>query len=211
MKHVVLFLGLIIFFNSVQAQDTSPSVRISGIVINADSLDPVPFTSIRIKNTTRGTVSDNSGYFSIFAYELDTLVFSNVGYSESEFVVPPNLPMEIYGLVHALIPDTLVLGEVVIFPWPSPEDFEEAFLSLEVKPNPTTRAAKAKRGLQKALDTQLAREKFYYDQMRYNRLYNLTGFIRPNNFLNPITWSNFIRDWKSGVYQTDVEEIPDMD
>ena len=156
-------------------------------------------------------MSDNNGYFSIFANELDTLEFSNVGYRTSTFVVPPNLPKEKYGLVQVMQKDTLILEEITIYSWPAPQDFTQAFLSLETKPDLHTRSFEASRKLQKTLDRQLAKEKFYYDQMRYSRLYELTGEIPPNNFLNPITWSNFIRDWKSGAFKTGNEGIPDMD
>lgn len=196
----IFFMGLLVYS---YAQETSPSIRISGVVIDADSLEPVSFTAITIKNSTRGTVSDNSGYFSIFAYELDTLVFSNVGYSQSTFVVPPNLPKENYGLVQVMTTDTLLLEEVVVYPWPRLEDFESAFLATEPTNNLKTKSFEAKRRIQQALDTQLSREKYYYNQMRYSRLYDLTGEIPPNNFLNPITWSNFIRDWREGAYDTE--------
>lgn len=211
MKHLILILLLVWANTNTFAQNNPPSVRISGIIVDADSLDPVTFTSVTIKNTTKGTVSDNSGYFSIFANELDTLLFSNVGYETSQFVVPPNLQQENYGLVHVMNLDTLMLEEVVIVPWPAPEDFEQAFLSLEVQPSLNTRTMQAKKALQKTLDKQLSREKFYYDQMRYNKLYEISGEIPPNNFLNPITWSNFIRDWKSGAFKTDTDYVPEMD
>src|SRR5690606_21766094 len=162
----------------------------------------VSFTAITIKNSTRGTVSDNSGYFSIFAYELDTLVFSNVGYSQSTFVVPPNFPKESYGLVQVMTTDTILLEEVVVYPCSRREDFESAFLATEPTNNLKMKSFEAQRRIQQALDTQLSREKYYYNQMRYSRLYDLTGEIPPNNFLNPITWSNFIRDWREGAYDT---------
>ena len=211
MKYISVLILFFFVITDAKSQEKSPTVRISGMVIDADSLNPVSFTSITIKHSTRGTVSDNSGYFSIFAYELDTLEFSNVGYETSHFVVPPNLPTENYGLVHAMSRDTLVLEELVIFPWPSAEEFEQAFLSLEVQPDRQTRSQRSKKNIQMALDQQLAREKFYYDQMRYNRFYQITGDIPPNNFLNPITWSNFIRDWKNGEFETDEVYLPKTD
>ncbi len=211
MKYLPLLILLFVAITEGKTQDNSTTVRISGMVIDADSLNPVSFTSITIKHSTRGTVSDNSGYFSIFAHELDTLEFSNVGYESSRFVVPPNLPTENYGLVHTMTRDTMMLEELVIFSWPSPEDFEQAFLSLDVQPNPSTRSQRSKKNIQRALDQQLAREKFYYDQMRYNKFYQISGEVPPNNFLNPIAWSNFIRDWRNGSYATDEEYLPRTD
>lgn len=202
---------LIIFFVWLDGFAQNKSVvQISGIVIEVDSLSPIPGASITVKHSSRGAFSDQYGYFSLLAKELDTLVFSNVGFHPATFVVPPNLAEENYGLVQVMIRDTLILEEVVIYPWPTPEDFAATFLSLTPQRNLQSRAFQAQRKLQRNLDKQLAKEQFYYDQMRYSRLYELTGTVPPNNFLNPITWSNFIRDWKKGVFKTGDTEIPDF-
>lgn len=38
-------------------------VQLSGVIVTGDSLSPVPFTSIMIKSSSRGTVSDYYGFF----------------------------------------------------------------------------------------------------------------------------------------------------
>jgi hypothetical protein len=53
-----------------------------------------------------------------------------------------------------------------------------------------------KKDLNSLLEEQYNQNSPYYDQWRYARLYEMTGIVPPNNFLNPMTWSNFIRDWK---------------
>lgn len=208
MKRIFFFLVTFGLCHTLFAQ--SRTIRISGIVVAADSLEPVAFTTVSIKNTMRGTISDNSGYFSLLAHELDTLVFSNVGFRPSTYVVPPDLPNDSYGLVQVMQADTLMLEELVVYPWPTAEAFVEAFLSFNPKKKNQTRVEKAQKNIQQALDEQLAKEKFYYDQMRYSRLYNLTGNAPPNNFLNPITWANFIEDWKNGAFKNEDSSIPDM-
>lgn len=210
MKRFILTLTIFSFWHFGFAQNEPNAVQISGIVIEVDSLSPVPFASITVKNASRGAFSDEYGYFSLIAKELDTLVFTNVGFRPAIFVVPPGLSEENYGLVQVMIRDTFMLEEVVIYPWPTPEDFAAAFLSLKPKKNLQSRAFKAQNELQQNLDEQLSKEQFYYDQMRYSRLYELTGDAPPNNFLNPITWSNFIKDWKSGVFKTENTDVPDF-
>jgi hypothetical protein len=51
-----------------------------GIVVDSASLDALPSVNIQIKNTTRGTTTDDKGNFSIVANRTDTLVFSSLGY-----------------------------------------------------------------------------------------------------------------------------------
>ena len=38
-------------------------VQFTGVIVTADSLDPVPYTNIVIKNRRKGTTSDFYGYF----------------------------------------------------------------------------------------------------------------------------------------------------
>lgn len=166
-----------------------------------NSLVPIPFASITIKHSDKGSIADRYGHFSLMAKELDTLVFSNVGFRTANFVVPPDLSQMNYGLVQTMVRDTVILEELVVLPWPTREEFEAAFLSLQPEDNEEARKRRAKRNLQESLDAQMQAEKFYYDQMRYSRFYELTGEAPPNNFLNPITWTNFIDDWKSGAFK----------
>ncbi|MBK8414354.1 MAG: hypothetical protein IPL22_07465 [Bacteroidetes bacterium] len=50
-------------------------IQFSGIVVTGDSLRAVPFVSIIIKNSYRGTISDYNGFFSFVAQPSDTIEF----------------------------------------------------------------------------------------------------------------------------------------
>jgi len=50
------------FVASQVIADTTP-IQFSGIVVTADSLKPIPFVNILIKDTWRGTVTDLYGFF----------------------------------------------------------------------------------------------------------------------------------------------------
>lgn len=50
------------------------------MVLDSASLSPLPNVTIKVKNSTIGTISDDFGYFSIKATLFDTLVVSSVGY-----------------------------------------------------------------------------------------------------------------------------------
>lgn len=200
-QFIFILLCIGIFLTEVRAQQDSAYLHITGIVVEADSLIPIPFASISISHTSRGSTTDEYGHFTLMANELDTLVFSNVGFRISTFVVPPGLEQRHYGLVQVMVRDTVMLDEVVILPWPTLEEFKAAFLSLQPQDRKEGRKRKAQENIQQSLNVQKQSDKFYYDQMRYSRLYELTGEAPPNNFLNPITWSNFIKDWKGGAFE----------
>lgn len=82
---LVLFFSLLLGAATVSAQET-----ITGIVVDSASLNPLPSTNILIKNSTRGTIADDRGNFSIVAGRNDTLVFTLVGYQTVE------LPLTLY-------------------------------------------------------------------------------------------------------------------
>lgn len=188
------------------AQVKTEAVRLSGIVLDADSRMEVPYASIQISGTQYGTSSDNSGYFSLFMNPGDTLVFSSIGYQDAAFVMPFQLGSNSYSLIQLMKKDTLLLEEVVVFPWPTIENFEKAFLDTQPKQSEMEHVVEeVKRDLSNQVDATRQTD-YYYDQMRYQKLYELHGTMPPNNFLNPMRWSNFIRDVKSGRLKQNEEE-----
>ncbi len=75
MKHYILLLLLFGISLGLKAQ------VISGQIFDARSKEPLPFVSVTIKNTTKGTSSREDGSFSINVPSRDTeLIFSSLGY-----------------------------------------------------------------------------------------------------------------------------------
>ncbi|MCX6180533.1 MAG: carboxypeptidase-like regulatory domain-containing protein, partial [Bacteroidetes bacterium] len=104
----------------------------TGIVISKDSLQPVAFTNILIKGTSRGTISDFSGYFSLVVAVGDTLKFSSYGYRTEYYALSDTLSQSSYSLIQTLGRDTLRVAPIVITRWPSYEQFKFAFENMEV-------------------------------------------------------------------------------
>lgn len=180
-------------------------VQFSGVVVENDSLKSIPFTSIMIKNSYRGTVSDYFGYFSFVAQENDTIVFSAIGFQKGYFVIPDTLSINKYSLIHVLVKDTIQLKEISIYPWPTREQFKDAFLKLDLPSDDLERA-------RKNLTQAQLREKVqglpmdggmnykYQMQQQYNRLY-YAGQYPSISLLNPIAWAKFIEAWKRGDFK----------
>lgn len=95
-----LFLRAITFAQSVNT--------IRGTVLDEKG-QTIPGVSIRIRNTTVGTVSDQNGKFSISADKGATLVFTFVGYKEKSIVVGNERTISI-----DLVPGLSALNEVVV-------------------------------------------------------------------------------------------------
>ncbi len=222
MKLPVYFVLMILltFFtagliSTVQAQDadtvSNRLVQFSGITITADSLNPVPFTKIIIRNTHRGTTSDINGYFSFVAHQRDTILFTALGFKPASFIIPDTITKNRYSLIQLMTSDTLTLSAAFIFPWPTYEDFKRAFVETKI---PDDELEIARKNL-RAYDLRVMAEEYPMDaQMNYrNYIENQTsklyyfGQQQPFNIFNPFAWAQFIKAWKDGKFKRQEERL----
>lgn len=207
MKKVILIAFLGFFLHQVKAQkiDKSGLVQFSGVIVTADSLAPVPYASVMIKNSNRGTVSDYFGFFSFVAKMRDTIEFAAIGFKKATFIIPDTLTDSRCSMIQILKTDTILLREVVIFPWPTKEQFKEAFIQLRIPEDDRSRAEKnlsedklAYIASNMSMDGSM---NFKYSMEQHaTRLY-YAGQLPPNNLLNPLAWSKFIHQWQNGAFK----------
>ena len=180
-------------------------VQFSGVVVTGDSLRPIPFVSIVVKKTYRGTISDYNGFFSFVAQVNDTIEFSALGYKKSVYVIPDTLNTDRYSLIKMLSRDTIMLTETVIYPWPTKDQFRQAFLNLKV---PDDDLDRARRNLalsemrEMMVNMPMDGQGNYKALMleRQNKLYQ-AGQYYSISLLNPIAWAKFIEAWQRGDYK----------
>jgi len=180
-------------------------IQFSGVVVSGDSLQPVPFTSIGVKGTYRGTTTDYYGFFSFVAQLNDTIEFSSVGYRRGQYVIPADLRDTRYSIIQVLNRDTFTLPTTVIYPWPSHQEIYDYFLSAPV---PDDDFDRAKKNLAPEKISEMAKSMPMDANMNYRnssqqfntRLYN-AGQIPMNNLLNPIAWAKFVEAWKKGDFK----------
>lgn len=206
-----VFIYFVFFFTAiglnVKAQEASGPkiIQFSGVVLTADSLAPASFATILIKNTRRGTISDYYGYFSFVAQEGDTIEFSYVGYKTAQFVIPDTLTDNRYSIIQLLQQDTILLKETVVYPWPTREQFKQAFLNLNIPDDDLERAKKnlaADKLYSAAIEMGADASEAHKMTMNYynTRLYN-AGQAQTTNLFNPIAWMKFIEAWKRGDFK----------
>lgn len=207
---VSLLLTTITFAQqNVKYQDSKVNskglIQFSGVVVEGDSLRPVPYTSIIVKNTNRGTISDYYGYFSFVAQKSDTIEFSAIGFNSAQYIIPDTLTSVTYSLIQVLRTDTIYLRTVELYPWPSKEQFKHAFLNLNLGNDDL---AKATKNLDRAaLKDQMvgmavdASLNYKYSTQQYQSRLYYAGQYPPNNLLNPMAWAKFIKAWKSGAFK----------
>lgn len=179
-------------------------VQFSGVVVSSDSLQPVAFASIFDKSTRRGTVSDYYGYFSFVAGLGDTIVFSFVGYKRSTFVIPDSLADGQYSIIHMMDKDTIFLKETKVYPWPSKEEFADAFLNMDTQMDDLAKARQNLSGENMAFAAaRLPTEgsmTYKWEQQQYQTRIYYNGQAPPMNILNPIAWGQFIDYWRKGKF-----------
>jgi hypothetical protein len=108
----LLFFLLALPFISL-GQDNE-KVIIEGRVVDADSLQPLPYVNVRAKNTNLGAATAADGRFNIRVNAQDSIVFSIVGY-DSFLIVPKDSTAEsLQHLVIKMVPRTYVLKEVKV-------------------------------------------------------------------------------------------------
>lgn len=211
----ILYFSLLILPVLISLKATGQSdndlVQFSGVVVTADSLRPVPFTNISVERTGRGTTSDYWGFFSIVVRKRDIIAFSAVGFKKVRFHIPDTLSVSRYSLIQVMTSDTIMLPETVIYPWPSKQQFRQAFLKLDV-PDDDIEIARKNLAYMEMRDRDPKNydpEKFgmngaqnyrNYVDRSVDRLY-YAGQATPNNLLNPIAWAKFIQAWKRGDFK----------
>lgn len=213
MRQIIIFvclIGITCFEASAQMDTARKLIQFSGVVVNGDSLVPVAFTNIIIRNTQRGTMSDYYGFFSFVAQEKDTIEFSSVGYKRSGFIIPDTLTTNRYSLIQMMTRDTILLKETVIYPWPTKEQFKEAFLNLQIPADDYERAMKnleraEMKERMEAMPMDGSGNYKWQMQQYQSRLY-YAGQYPSITLLNPIAWAQFIQAWRNGEFKKKEEK-----
>ncbi len=185
--------------------DNKKLIQLSGVVVTGDSLSPVPFTAIMIHNSNRGTIADYYGFFSVVAKAGDQIEFSAVGFKKTLFKIPDSLDEARYSLIQILNHDTIMLNQAVIYPWPTKEQFKQAFLDLKV-PDDDLEYARRNLALEtmrdemQRIDMDGSLNYKMLAERQQSKLY-YAGQLPKNNLLNPIAWAQFIQAWKEGKFK----------
>ena len=203
---IAFLFALSLFVFESKAQKDKDLVQFSGVVFSSDSLDQVPYVNIYIKQTGRGTVADQHGFFSFVAKKNDVVIFSCLGYKTSAVLIPDTITKQRYCLIKLLKEDTLLLNEAVVYPWPSREMFKDAFVKLSL-PDDQIRIARKniELAVKHAFDDGFQMDggmnyRNYIDQ-KTSRLYYI-GQQQPISLLNPFAWAQFLKALFNGDFKS---------
>lgn len=202
----LFYLTFSLFPQNLLAQKSdSTLIQFSGVVVTDDSLRPIPFVNIFIKDSWRGTITDMFGFFSFVAQKNDEVIFNALGYKTVKFKIPDTITSNRYTLIQIMRMDTLILNETEIYPWPTYEQFKHAFVNAEIPDDDLERAMKNIREMEKRIifeEIPMNGSMNYrnYISNKVGQLY-YAGQMPPNNLLNPLAWAQFIKAWRDGKFK----------
>ncbi|MDI1233987.1 MAG: carboxypeptidase-like regulatory domain-containing protein [bacterium] len=205
-----LLFGLLVLVSAglnAQTGKDSNLIQFSGILVNADSLYPVPFANISVIGKPYGTYSSLDGYFSFVARKGDTIAFSHVEFKTSYYIIPDSLKGFKYSMVKVMTQDTFYLPGQRVMPMPNRATFDYAFVTKGIPDDDFERAknnleleAMKERAYKMDNDASEAYRAVLRNQMQ--RSYYAGGQIPPMNILNPFAWAQFFEAWKRGDFKT---------
>ena len=210
MKKVLLLLLIssLLFTKKADAQFESAKdsvVQLYGIVMTADSLVGIPAVSITIKNSNRGTITNNQGVFSIVVMKGDEIEFTHVSYKPKLIIVPRDIDGNQYSVVQLMVEDTAYLPATIIKPRPTPQQFARDFVNAKVPDDDieiarqNNDAAKRRVLLQTTPADGGGATNLQLRNIANRATYQ--GQAPPMNIFNPAAWSEFIQAWKRGDFK----------
>ncbi|WP_143960329.1 SusC/RagA family TonB-linked outer membrane protein [Litoribacter populi] len=102
-------LGVLVLLLLLTAETFAQTRTVSGTVVSDEDNLPLPGVNVRIKDTSRGAITDLDGNYTIQASNEDILVYSFVGFLTQEIQVGNQSTINL-----TLMTDAKTLGEVVV-------------------------------------------------------------------------------------------------
>lgn len=133
---LALVLLLLLLFtaapNNAAAQGKQRVVQLSGFVATGDSLYGVAGVSVYVPGTSRGTQTNEYGFFSVPVLTGDSVIFNALGYKKQYLIIPEKYSSQSYSIIMQMQEDPTELPIVDVFPWPTERDFKEAVANVKL-------------------------------------------------------------------------------
>ncbi|MEE9371470.1 MAG: carboxypeptidase-like regulatory domain-containing protein [Saprospiraceae bacterium] len=207
-----LFISISVFIiaQTALSQATEKSyhpIQFSGRVVIEQNgkLDPLPYTNIAVKGTPRGTSSSIDGFFSLVVLPGEKVLFSRLGFELEQYIIPIEILSATHSKIIVLKQDTLLLPDILIYPWPNRDFFKIEFLALEVDEEleeiaQENLSPEKLARLREALPSD-GREVAGIELRQLSQAYYYEGQIKPQNIFNPLSWKKFIDAIKRGDFK----------
>lgn len=204
MKYLLLLLFFTTLAFKAKAQEPTEIVEVYGVVVTKNdrqTYDFVPFVTIAVEGTSRGTYANFEGMYSIVVKKGQTLTFSAVGYAPRKITIPTDINNLYHSLTVQLEPAEINLEEVTVFPWPDRNNLAAEFLAMEPgKAGQLQQIAKNNLDRNNLLAIANAtdqddREAAIQYMRQQARDYSYQGQFAPQAIFDPIAWGKFFSQY----------------
>ncbi len=89
-------------------------IVLKGVVIDADSLLPLPYVHIRTKNLQLANATEVNGQFNVRVHLQDTIIFTSIGYKPFQLIPADSSQQKLEHLVITMTPQVYQLHEVSV-------------------------------------------------------------------------------------------------
>jgi hypothetical protein len=211
MRTCFLFITVTLVHLSLFSQNEARKVvQFTGVVMTSDSLAAMPGVIIFDATTKRGTMSNYKGFFSFAANTGDTIRFSCIGFEQKTFIIPATLEEDRYSIIQLMTADTIYLAETIIYPWPTRDEFREAFVTLDIPDDDYELARKnlendmlKEMGLDLAYDSDMLAD--YQTKQLAQKIY-YAGQNPPVTIFNIFNWIKFFEAWERGDFKKKTDD-----
>jgi hypothetical protein len=208
LKRLIYIISCFILSYNVlhgQTNEREKFVQVSGIITDI-LYRPVPGVAVISKKLQRGSISENSGIYSITSIPGDTIFFRALGFKRYHTIIPLTFEGRHSKADIVLEVDTITIEEVTILPWKSYNDFlRDITKEKPVDPileNMNDNIASIYVALANETNSKISPEAGFNYAMAQNFNAMATKNQYPvNNLFNPFAWANFIKGVKNGLFK----------
>lgn len=181
-------------------------VQFSGLISSVGGELPVPFVTVtNASYNNQVHAANNEGFFSFVAHVGDTIKFTSVGFEPTEFVIPETASDKFTARINmkSLV---IELPAVMPFPWASIEEFNMAFMALDVSDDNISRirnslSPEALAALSQVVPRSAEEIQTFNSMQRHINMSNKTINQRfANPLFSPFAWGSFINSIVKGDY-----------
>lgn len=127
-KDTLIFL-LLFLTSTISYCQPDSSYTLSGTVVDANTNTPLAGAHL-LTSKNIGSKTSELGAFNIRVFYNDTITVSFIGFKPIKFIAPKR-KNGIYITKFKLSKDSIILDEIVVFPYPTYKEFKEAFIALD--------------------------------------------------------------------------------
>jgi hypothetical protein len=129
---IVMLLLFLALPEQAAAQGQKRVIQLSGFVALGDSLYGIAGVSVYVPGTTRGTQTNQYGFFSVPVLTGDSVLFSALGYKKQYLIIPKGYTSQSYSIIMQMQEDPTELPIVDVFPWATERDFRQAVANVKL-------------------------------------------------------------------------------